>query len=89
MEPTSKQILARLSEALASNEDTVPPGFKTRAQWQKEWGCSSSHAKKLLNAGIEAGLIELRKFKVKLGNGVTPTPHYGPTKGGKQAKPGR
>lgn len=79
MQPTSKDLLSRLQEALATKEDSVPEGFKTRAQWQAEWGCSDAHAKNLLKAGTDAGLIEVRKFRVKAGNGVFPTPHYRPT----------
>lgn len=89
MEPTSKEILARLTEALNCKTDAVPPGFKTRAQWQKEWGCSPSHAKKLINAGIEAGLIEVRKYRVMQTQGACPTPHYGPTSSGKKARDAR
>ena len=86
MQPTSKELLARLQEAMATKEDIIPEGFKTRAQWEKEWGCSHAHAKNLLKAGESAGLIEVRKFKIKSGMGVAPIPHYRPTKGG---KPGR
>jgi len=86
MEPTTKDLFARLTEALNCREDAVPQGFKTRADWQKQWGCSSSHAKKLINAGLEGGLMEMRRFKVKRTQGICPTPHYGPTSSGKKAR---
>ncbi len=76
MKTSSKQLFNILTSALSCNEDIIPIGFKTRNGWEKEWNCSSSHAKKLLGAGITKGLIEVKRFKIKRPHGVVSTPHY-------------
>jgi len=79
MEPKTDDLLARLTAELLRPTDDVEPGYKTRAQWQEEWGCSHSHAKKLLDAGMKRGLVEMRRFRVRYRHGFQTVPHYRPT----------
>lgn len=88
MEPTDKDLFARLTAELLRPTDEVEPGFKTRAKWQEEWGCSHSHAKKLLDAGLKKGLIEMRRFRVRYLHGFQTVPHYRPTSLGKKPRGG-
>lgn len=85
----SKRLLEMLTEAVIGGADIVPPGFKSRETWQKEWGCSAGQAKKLLAAGVELGLIEMRKFRVKRVNGFGTIQHYRQIRAGMPLKKGK
>lgn len=86
MEPKTDELLARLTAELLRPTDEVEPGFKTRAKWQEEWGCSHGHAQKLLDAGLKKGLIEMRRFRVRYLHGFKTVPHYRPTFSGKKSR---
>lgn len=68
----SDDLYERLRRAYCSKDDPVPPGFKSRAQYQHEWGCSRAHAKELLVAGVRDGILEVITCKI----GRAMTPHY-------------
>jgi hypothetical protein len=78
----SDDLFQRLRRAYCSKDDPVPPGFKSRAQLQAEWGCSRAYAKDLLNAGVRDGLLEVVTCKI----GKAVTPFYKPV-GNKRSTP--
>jgi hypothetical protein len=57
-------LLARL-RAVSSPVDTVPPAFKSLAQWAKEWGVHLHTARALLRRGVAARLMTLKHFRVR------------------------
>ena len=65
-------LFQRLRRAYCAKDDPVPPGFKSRAQFQHDWGCSRAYAKDLLAAGVRDGLLEVITLKI----GKAMTPHY-------------
>jgi len=73
----SAQLLRHLTEALQKREEEVPAGYRTVHQLCKDWGFSSAHTFRLIQKGLEIGLIEQRKFRIKNGKrGVYPVWHY-------------
>jgi len=71
----SDDLFQRLRKAYCAKSEDVPPGFKSRAQLQDEWGVSRSYAKELINAGVRDGMLEV--LNLKMGRAVVP--HYKPT----------
>jgi hypothetical protein len=62
--------------------DRVPEGWKTSAEWQKEWGLGQAAVSALLSKAIEAKLCKTKKFLVHRGAvGFRPTPFYKFTEG--------
>ena len=82
----AKELLRMLTEELNGSPETPPPGFLRRLEWEKAWGCSDGQAKKLLDAGMRAGIIEMRRFRVRCAHGVVSVPHYRHVSGLKKAK---
>jgi hypothetical protein len=73
---SSKPLLSRL-RAVANPPDVIPSKFKTEHQWAKEWGLQRLATARLLRAGVGAGLMERKNFRVVLSDGRTyPQPHY-------------
>lgn len=57
--------------------EKVPSGWKTSLQLQDEWQCSQAWAARLLQKGIAAGIIEVRRFRIRCSSGwIKRTPHY-------------
>jgi predicted transcriptional regulator len=52
-----------LQDALKSNDEVVPEGWKTREEISKEIGKSLSHTAQLLLAATKSGAIERRKYR--------------------------
>lgn len=66
-------LFQRLRRAYCSKDDPVPPGFKSRAQWQAEWKVGRSIANEMLAAGIREGILKTVKLRV----GTSVIPFYG------------
>lgn len=88
MTDTSKDLFAKLTEALNGGADTVPPGFRTRLEWQKEWACSAAHAKRLIAIGVQNGLMEVATYRILRVNGYGRVQHYRPVQAGMPLKKG-
>lgn len=56
--------------------DAVPPGFKTTIELARAWRKSRPQAQQLLKAGIKAGIVEKRKFRVRCTKFVRLVEHY-------------
>ena len=69
--------LEMLQNALAGQPDKIPSGFKTKYQWAEEWNVKPKRALEKITAGIRAGLVERKKFRIINGAlGLYPVPHY-------------
>ncbi len=70
-------LLADLAAALESGGIDIPPdGFLTTEQHAAAAGLSVSQAGKVIRAGVIAGKVERRNFRVRNGSRVVPIPHY-------------
>lgn len=72
----SAELLRQLKGAISNVEEKVPEGWVTAWQLQAEWGLSQAHTGRLIRAGVENGMIEARKFRIRTNRGVFPTQHY-------------
>lgn len=73
----SAELLKRLKDAINNTEEQVPDGWKTAWQLQHELGMSPAHTGRLIRAGVQKGILETRKFRIKTQRrGVFPTEHY-------------
>jgi hypothetical protein len=71
------EALALLRRELdKTNSETVPDGWRTARQWAEAWGLQRAHTTALIRAGIEAGRVEMREFKVSSAAGIRRMPHY-------------
>lgn len=61
--------------------EAVPPGWKSRADLQRELGMTSDRVRHMLLALSMRGGVEVRRFRVPtFGRGQYPVPHYRLTK---------
>lgn len=69
-------LLMDLAAALANKGDAIPPGWKSANEWSEECGFKSSRARQLLAAGVAAGKVERRVFRVLMNGVPRAIPHY-------------
>ena len=70
-------LLADLAQALAAGGvETPAEGFLTSEQHAAAAGLSVQQTGKILRAGLLAGKVERRNFRVRNGARVVPIPHY-------------
>lgn len=70
-------LLADLAAALADGGiETPPEGFLTTIQHAEAAGLSVQQTSKIIKAGVLAGKVERRNFRVRTGARVAPVPHY-------------
>lgn len=70
-------LLADLAAALAEGGiETPPDGFLTTTQHAEAAGLSIPQASKIIKAGVMAGKVERRNFRIRNGGRVVPIPHY-------------
>ena len=70
-------LLADLAAALAEGGiETPPDGFLTTIQHAEAAGLSIPQASKIIKAGVTAGKVERRNFRIRNGGRVVPIPHY-------------
>ena len=53
--------------------DTVPKGFKTRAEWQELWKVGKSNCTDLLMRARKEKMCVMKKFRIRPG---VPVEHY-------------
>lgn len=69
-------LLAKLQQVVQGKPETPPKGFLTAKEWAKRWGKSSQHTRRLINAGLDNGILEEKPFRVFVGKLLRATPHY-------------
>ncbi len=69
-------LLRDLQAAMHGEAETVPPDWKTRAQWAAAWEMSDVRTGVLLRKGVEIGRMEKREFRIAAADVVRPVPHY-------------
>lgn len=70
-------LLAELVEAIANGGvEQVPAGWQTAQQLADECGNSLRRTREILRAGMRAGLVEVRTFRIRTSGKVYPVPHY-------------
>ena len=70
-------LLAELAEALANGGvEQVPVGWQTAQQLADDSGKSLPRTSEILRAGVRAGMVEVRTFRIRSGSKVYPVPHY-------------
>ena len=72
----SAALLKMLMGIRSQEVDTPAKGYYTHSQYAKKWGCSVSHAKKLIACGLRAGKIKTAVYRVKVEKIVRKTVHY-------------
>lgn len=58
-------LFQRLRSAYCAKDDTIPPGFKTREQWQAEWKVGRTCASAMLKAGVAQGILSVIRLRTK------------------------
>lgn len=76
----ANDFLALIQRATRKASDPIPEGFKTSEQWAEEWGWQRGRAKRNLDKGIAAGVVEMRKFRIASGNNLRHVGFYRPAK---------
>lgn len=59
-----------------NNIDIVPAGYMTTEQWAAQENESLGQIGNYLRKGVALGLIEMKKYRIKLATCVRPVPHY-------------
>ena len=73
---TPAQAFAALREALLTDVESPEEGFFTTTQWAKAGGRNISSTGKMIRAGLAAGKLEVRSYRVKVGKMVRATDHF-------------
>lgn len=64
-------------QALCTREvEVVPEGFFTSSEWSDMLGNSHSHTRRLLRDGVNAGKVETKDFRVRVGRSIRKEAHY-------------
>lgn len=77
-------MLAAIIAEIHKKADKAPPGFLSLDEWEARWKCKRSCAKRYLNIGVKAGLLERIELRRLNGGFVRRAPYYGPAR--KKAK---
>jgi len=61
----------------SSQCEKVPCGWYSREALMKKWNTSQSHTLSLIRSGMEQGIVEMKRFRIRrTANCVYPVPHY-------------
>lgn len=61
---SANEIATKLEMALGGLPETVPPGFRTLAQWASIWGRSMNYTYRLIKGHVKTGRMEEKKIRV-------------------------
>jgi predicted RNA-binding Zn ribbon-like protein len=56
--------------------DKIPAGWKTAAQWAKQWKLQERQTSHILRAALESGQVRRKLFRTRSGVSLRPVPHY-------------
>jgi hypothetical protein len=59
----AQMLLEKLSAIVNQSAEQIPEGWKTVREWSALWGKARSQTERFLKAGVEAGVMETRKFR--------------------------
>ena len=77
MRRISRELRASIAAYLsATDTEKVPPGWHTCKAIEKLTGYSQRGANMIVLKMLEAGDVEVRKFKIRTGQVIRPVPHY-------------
>ena len=76
----SKRPIVRLDELIKKTEmqsaDAIPDGFFTASEYVDAWQRQKTTVLLHLRAGVAAGTVECREFRIRVGRVFRPVPHY-------------
>lgn len=73
-------ILDAIVSEIQKQAEKAPPGFHPIDYWEKRWKCKRSCAKRYLNEGVKAGIMERLELRRYTGKFVRRAPYYGPAR---------
>jgi Fic family protein len=73
-------ILTAIVSEIQKKAEQPPPGFHPIDYWEKRWKCKRSCAKRYLNEGVKAGIMERLELRRYTGKFVRRAPYYGPAR---------
>ena len=73
-------ILDAIVSEIQKKAEQPPPGFHPIDYWEKRWKCKRSCAKRYLNEGVKAGIMERLELRRYTGKFVRRAPYYGPAR---------
>lgn len=73
---TRKELFKALVKHIGPAAETPAEGFYTLAEWMVESGVGREQTTRNLRKGIEAGVVEMKRYRVRCGDKIYPTPHY-------------
>lgn len=73
----SAELLRRIRDEIQRKIEFPTAEWKTSRQWMAEWGLQQSQTNRILNQGVEVGLMETKTFRIPCPTrGSYPVPHY-------------
>jgi len=74
---TPNDFLKLILEQTSTSFTPAPKGWYLTSDLKKQWNCSITSVQKYINKGIKLGIVERKKFHIKIdGVGVRLLPHY-------------
>ena len=70
--------LTQIAQAIKPYEDPIPAGYETRREIEERAGISRHVARARLTIAIDAGMVEVRRFRRLHGNTLRHIPYYRP-----------
>lgn len=73
----SSELLRRIRDEIQRKIEVPTSDWKTSRQWMDEWGLQQSQTNRILNQGVEVGIMETKNFRIPCPTrGSYPVPHY-------------
>jgi len=75
---TANQLLQRIRDVACKKPDVIPSGWFSAKQWAVKWQTSVFASRRALAIGVRGGVVERKRFLVKLHRTTAFVSHFRP-----------
>lgn len=75
---TANELLKRIRDVACRKPDVIPPGWLSAKQWASLWKTSTFASRRALAIGVRGGVVERKRFLVKLNRTTALVSHFRP-----------
>ena len=75
---TANELLQRIRDVACKKPDVIPSGWFSAKQWAVKWKTSVFASRRALAIGVRGGVVERKRFLVKLHRTTALVSHFRP-----------